>query len=100
MDHTSEHPPHEHHEHHVTPVSTYIKTYLILVVFMALTVGASYVPLGPLNNVVAMIIALVKATLVVLFFMQVKYGTKLTWFWALLGFVWFLFLFITLQDYI
>ena len=56
--------------------------------------------MGPLNNLIAMGIALTKATLVVLFFMQVKYGTRLIWLWAGLGFIWFLMLFITLQDYL
>src|SRR5438445_11039 len=92
---TTEHPPVS-HEHPITPVSTYLKTYVVLVILMALTVGAALVPMGALNNVVAMLIAVVKATCVILFFMQVKYGTKLTWFWAALGFVWFFLLFITL----
>lgn len=95
--------PHDTHEtagHHVTPPSTYIKVYIILLIFMFLTVFAAQIPLGPFNNLVAMAIAVTKATLVVLFFMQVKYGTKLTWLWAGLGFAWFFLLFITLQDYI
>ncbi|MCW3096055.1 MAG: caa(3)-type oxidase, subunit, partial [Chthonomonadaceae bacterium] len=38
--------------------------------------------------------------LVVLFFMQVKMGTRLTWVWASIGFIWLLFLFGTLGDYV
>ena len=95
--------PHDAHEtvgHHVTPPSTYFKVYLILLARMFATVIAAKIPLGPFNNALAMVIAITKATLVILFFMQVKYGTRLTWLWAGLGFAWFLLLFITLQDYI
>jgi len=93
--------PDQHHaEHHITPVSVYLRTYGALLILMALTVIASGWNLGPLNNAVAMAIALTKAVLVVLFFMQVKYGTKLTWLWAAIGFIWFLLMFGILSDYI
>jgi cytochrome c oxidase subunit IV len=95
MDHTHD----QAHEHHVTPVSVYLKTFGALVVFMILTIAVSRWDLGALNNVVAMVIAVTKATLVVLFFMGVKYNTRLTWLWAGLGFVWFLLLFGILSDY-
>ena len=45
----------------------------------AITVAVAFVDLGPLNTVVALTIAILKATLVVLFFMHVKYSTRLTW---------------------
>ena len=67
---------------------------------MCLTIAASRVQLGPFNNVVAMSIALAKAVAVVLFFMQVKYSTRLTWVWAALGFLWLFLLFGILGDYI
>jgi cytochrome c oxidase subunit IV len=87
------------HEHHITPISVYLKTFGALVVLMVLTILASRYNLGVMNNVVAMAIAITKATLVVLFFMGVKYNTRLTWLWAGLGFVWFLLLFGILADY-
>ena len=87
------------HEHHITPVSVYAKTFGALVVLMILTIMASTWNLGIMNNVVAMVIAITKATLVVLFFMGVKYNTRLTWLWAGLGFVWFLLMFGILADY-
>ena len=40
------------------------------------------------NLIVAMIIAVIKAALVVLFFMNVKNSSKLTWLWAAIGFIW------------
>jgi len=67
---------------------------------MVATILASRVNLGAFNNVIAMAIAITKAALVVLFFMQVKYGTRLTWLWAGLGFVWFLLMFGITSDYI
>ncbi len=102
MEHTHHagHGDHAEESHHVTPPFVYWRTYFLLLIFMVLTIAAYKVNLGPaLNNVVAMAIAITKATLVVLFFMQVKYGTRLTWLWAGLGFVWLLLIFITLQDY-
>lgn len=89
-----------HQSHHVTQPRVYYIVYALLVFFMALTIGASYVNMGGLNNVVAMTIATIKAVLVVLFFMQVKMGTRLTWVWASIGFIWLIFLFGTLGDYV
>src|SRR5438270_876989 len=97
MDTTSH--SHAGHAQHATP-AVYRWTYLFLVVMMAATIAASRVPLGPFNNVVAMGIALMKATAVVLLFMQVWYSTKLTWVWAALGFLWLSLLFGILGDYI
>ena len=53
-----------------------------------------------MNIPIALAIAVTKATLVVLFFMGVKYGTKLTMLWASVGFIWFLLMFGTLGDYV
>ena len=64
---------------HIVPVRTYYLIFLILMVCTAITVAVAFVDLGPLNAVVAMTIAVLKATLVVLFFMHVKYSTRLTW---------------------
>ncbi len=90
-----------HQTHHVTQPKVYYIVYVLLVVLMLMTVGASYVNMGGgLNNVVAMAIATTKAVLVVLFFMQVKMGTRLVWLWASIGFVWLIFLFGTLGDYV
>ncbi|MDE2127118.1 MAG: cytochrome C oxidase subunit IV family protein [Armatimonadetes bacterium] len=93
---------HEHaqHSHHVTPPYVYFVVYVLLVILLFATVGAYKVDLGAGNNVIAMVIAAIKAVLVVLFFMQVKYSSKLTWVWASLGFVWLIVLFSTLGDYI
>ncbi len=63
---------------HVVPVRVYLLVFAALLVLTGTTVGVAFINLGPLNNVVAMGIAALKATLVVLFFMGVRYSTKLT----------------------
>src|SRR3954465_14410965 len=63
---------------HVSPKSTYYAIFGALMVLTGLTVGASMVNLGSLNFPVAISIAILKATLVVLFFMHAKYSSRLT----------------------
>jgi len=63
---------------HVSPVSLYITIFLALMVLTALTVGAAFVDLGQFNFLVAMIVAAFKASLVIWYFMHVKYASKLT----------------------
>lgn len=63
---------------HVSPLGTYISIFVALMVLSAITVGAAFVNLGAFNPIVALLIACVKATLVILFFMHVKYSSRLT----------------------
>ena len=67
------------HDLHILPPSVYYGIFGALMVLTALTVGAAYVDLGVLNIGVALGIAVVKASLVVLFFMHVKYSSRLIW---------------------
>jgi cytochrome c oxidase subunit 4 len=60
-------------DHHVLPKDTLFKVFGGLIVLTVLTVAVAYVPLGPLSVPVAIGIATAKATLVVLFFMALKY---------------------------
>ncbi len=91
----------EHPRHHIVPTSTYYTIFALLMVGTALTVGAAYVDLGVLNTVVALAIACTKATLVVLFFMHVKYSSKLTWVVVLGSVVWLIILLgLTYNDYL
>ena len=62
---------------HVQPLRVYFGVFLALMAFTALTVFAAFVNLGPANSAVALAIAVVKATLVILYFMHVKGNTKL-----------------------
>jgi cytochrome c oxidase subunit IV len=63
---------------HVSPLKVYIGIFLTLMVLTAITVAVAYVDLGQLNKVIALGIASFKATLVVLYFMHVKYQSRLT----------------------
>ena len=62
----------EHVEHHL-PKSMYFVIFGALMVLTALTVGLAFVNLGQMNIVVALAVAIVKASLVVMFFMHLKY---------------------------
>jgi cytochrome c oxidase subunit 4 len=86
---------------HVAPKSMYYAVFGALMLGTALTVGAAFLDLGVLNNVVMLGIAITKATLVVLYFMHVRWSTRLTWVVAASGFFWLLILFgLTMQDYL
>jgi cytochrome c oxidase subunit IV len=88
------------HPEHIVPPSTYVVIILILLFLTALTVAAAYVNLGQFNIVVALGIATIKATLVVLFFMHAKYSPKRTKLVIIAGIFWLLILlFMTLSDY-
>jgi len=63
---------------HVSPISLYVTIFLALMVLTAVTVGAAFVNLGQFNFLVAMVIAVFKASLVVWYFMHVKYQSRLT----------------------
>lgn len=96
---------------HVLPLSLYARNFAALVVLMVLTIAAAQFDVGDhlfsqgsaaatfTNNAIAMGIAVAKATLVILFFMGVKYTTRLVQMWAIAGFVWALLLLITYGDY-
>jgi len=92
--------PQEHELHIVSP-RIYVIIFALLLVGTATTVWASYVDLGILNPIIALAIACSKATLVVLFFMHVKYSSKLTKLTIFAGLFLFLALIgMTLSDYI
>lgn len=63
---------------HISPKSVYYSVFAALMVLTVLTVGAAFVNLGIFNFPVALGIAVIKATLVVLFFMHVRYSSRLT----------------------
>jgi len=87
-------------EHHIVPLKTYLAVFATLMFFTAITVAVAFVDLGPANNVVMLSIAVLKATLVVMFFMHAKYGTRLIPLVAASGFFFVLLMFIiTMSDY-
>src|ERR1700739_3643970 len=67
-----------HHSHTIVQPKIYVIIFGILLCFTALTLGASYLELGVFNAVVALTIAVIKAVLVILFFMHVRYSSRLT----------------------
>jgi cytochrome c oxidase subunit IV len=78
----------------------YVGIFLALMVCTAATVAAAYVKLGALNIVVALAIATLKATLVVLFFMHAKYSPKRTQLVIFCAIFWLgIMLALTLTDY-
>jgi cytochrome c oxidase subunit 4 len=92
---------HDEQEHHIVSPKVYLAIFAALLVLTALTVAASFVEMGIFNPIVALAIAVVKATLVVLFFMHVKYSTKLTKLTVGAGLFTFIVLVgMTLSDYI
>ena len=91
---------HEHAEH-IVPPGIYATIILSLVALTLLTVGAAFVDMGRFNIVAALVIATMKATLVVLFFMHAKYVPQRTKLVIMAGIFWLaLLLFMTLSDYI
>ena len=86
---------------HTIPKKTYYLIFAVLMVLLALTVAVAYIDLGrTLNIVIAMTIAVVKATLVLLYFMHVRYSSRLTWIFVAAGFFWFLIMVgLTFSDY-
>jgi len=89
----------EHTEHIVKP-GTYLVIITTLLILTVITVTAAFVNLGKFNIVVALAIATIKATLVVLFFMHAKFSPKRTQLVIIAGIFWLaILLFMTLSDY-
>ncbi len=96
--------------HHIVPVSTYVKVIISLMVLLIITLGAAAIDFsamvpgnaffGALNIIIAMTIAVIKAVIIILFFMHVRYSSKLVWVFAGAAFYWVVILFVmTMTDY-
>jgi cytochrome c oxidase subunit 4 len=84
---------------HVASVKTYVGIFMALLCLTGLTVGVAYVDLGAMNTVIALVIAATKMLLVMLFFMHLKYSSRLTKLAVLAAFFWLgLLLTFTLSD--
>ena len=91
----------DHTTHHILPKSTYYLIFLALMVGTALTWWVATIDLGVMNNVIMLTIAVTKATLVVLFFMHVRYNSRLIALSVVGALVWLVILFAhTLSDYL
>ena len=86
---------------HIVPPKVYVGIFLSLMVLTAATVAAAYVNLGPVNIVIALAIASVKATLVVLYFMHARYSPMRTQLVIICAVFWLaIMLALTLSDYV
>ena len=86
---------------HVVALKVYLGVFAALMVGTALTYWAALLDLGPLNPVVALGIAVAKATLVVLYFMHVRYATRLTALVVVAAVLWLALLLAgTMSDYL
>jgi cytochrome c oxidase subunit IV len=81
-------------------LTTYATIYIALLVLMAATIIAAYLPLGVFNVPVALVIAFTKTLLVTLFFMHVRYSGKLIWVVAAGALVWLAILLSIYHDYL
>ena len=85
-------------EHIVSP-KVYLLILAALLVGTSATVAVAQIDLGPLNLAVALTIAVIKATLVVLFFMHMKYSHRLNWIFFAAALIWLILLIsMTLVD--
>ncbi|MEW6212070.1 MAG: cytochrome C oxidase subunit IV family protein [Acidobacteriota bacterium] len=85
---------------HIVSKKIYLVIFGALMVFTVLTVYVATFDLGPFNAIAALSIAVFKALLVVLYFMHVRYSSRLTWAFVGAGFFWLALLFaLTLSDY-
>ncbi len=86
---------------HVAPTSLYLTIFAALLIGTGLTVLVAFFDLGFMNNVVMLTIACAKAVLVILYFMHVRWSSRLTWVVVASGFFWLLIMFsITMSDYL
>jgi len=85
---------------HIVPRKIYFRVFAALLVGTALTVFVATKDLGRMNDVVAITVAVTKMMLVLLFFMHVRYSSRLIWVIVASMFFWLLILLLlTLTDY-
>jgi cytochrome c oxidase subunit 4 len=88
-------------EHHIVPLKYYFGVFALLMVLTALTVAVAYFDFGRFNLLVAMTIAVIKATAVILIFMHVRWSSKLTQVVVLSGIFWLIIMLVfTISDYL
>jgi cytochrome c oxidase subunit 4 len=86
---------------HIVSAKIYLFIFAALLVMTGITYWVSLIDLGPLNVIVALTIAVIKAVLVVLYFMHVRYSSRLTWVVVVSGFFWLaIMIALTMSDYL
>lgn len=86
---------------HVVPKKTYLLIFVLLLALTGITIRVAFVDMGRGNTILALTIAMLKALLVVLYFMHVRYSSQLTRLVIAGGVFWLLILIaITMSDYL
>jgi cytochrome c oxidase subunit IV len=86
---------------HIVSRSLYFAIFAALIVLTGITVWVAFIDLGRLNIIVALTIAVFKGLLVVLYFMHVRFSTRLTWVVVAGGFFWLgIMIVLTMSDYV
>jgi len=87
---------------HIVSVRVYVTIFLVLLVGTALTVLAAFVDFRwKFNTIIALTIAVTKATFVVLYFMHLRYSSRLVWVIVASALFWMAILFaLTFSDYL
>jgi cytochrome c oxidase subunit IV len=73
---------------HIVAKKTYYTVFAGLMLLLAATIGAAYIHLGRLTVFAALTIAFIKAWLIILYFMHVRYSSRLLWVFVAAGFLW------------
>jgi cytochrome c oxidase subunit 4 len=86
---------------HSVEKKVYVRVFVALMALLAATVGVAYLHFGRLNVLAALTIAVIKALLIILYFMHLRYSSRILWIFAGAGFFWLLILFgLTFGDYL
>ena len=86
---------------HIIAPKTYVLIWAILMLLLLATLGCAMLDLSPFNIALALTIALAKMLLILLYFMHVKFSSRLTWLFAAAGFLWLLIMIgLTMTDYL
>jgi cytochrome c oxidase subunit 4 len=87
--------------HHQAPLTAYFVVFFTLMILTVVTVWVSRIDLGAMNTAVAMVVAVAKATVVILWFMHVIHSPRMTWIVVIASFLWLGVLFVlTFSDYL
>ena len=85
--------------HQVVSVKVYAAVFITLLALTITTVAVSKLDLGEYNFIVAMTIAVIKGTLVIMFFMDIRRASSMTRLFAGAGFFWMAILLVFLLSY-
>jgi cytochrome c oxidase subunit IV len=98
--HDPSHAPAHPHEHQHPTLGVLFIVFAALMVLLVVTVAVAQIELGRLNFLVAVLIASVKAVLIALYFMHLKYSLRLMWAFAAASLLWLMLLIgLTMTDY-